>query len=101
MVLSLFDKFFRATTRVESVISLKSGGSVTYERGDNDDEDKPWPAAKPPRPPYPGLREGKAPEMARLLEAWDLNCLLLMLTGRQERLYLRGRGQTLELVGVL
>lgn len=53
----------------------RSGGSVTYVR---DDGSLPEAEVEPEKPP----KEPNAPAAARLLEAWDLNFLLIVMWGK-------------------
>jgi hypothetical protein len=68
VVASFLDKFLNATTTLESLTVLKSGGGVRY------DSTLPVEAEPKPKPPKP-----PPPEAARLLDACDLNWRLLML----------------------
>jgi hypothetical protein len=65
VVLSFFNKFLKATTTLGSDMELRFGGSVRYESVLVDPD---------PNPPNPA----PLPKTARLLDAWDLNCLLLI-----------------------
>lgn len=69
VVLSFFRRFLYATARFGSDIAARSGGSETYDKGDEY-------VLKPPKLEAPN----PAPNAARPLLAWDLNCFLLIVT---------------------
>jgi hypothetical protein len=62
---SFLERFLKATTTFASLIDVRFGGSARY--------DNVLVAEVEPKPEKP------VPKAARLLEAWDLNCRLLML----------------------
>jgi hypothetical protein len=65
VVPSFFERFLNPTTTFASLIEERFGGSVRYE--------SVLPVEVEPNPPKP------TPDAARLLEACNLNCRLLML----------------------
>src|ERR1700694_3103653 len=70
VVASFLDKALNATATLGSLMYLRSGGGVRYDSTLPLDDAEP----KAPNPP--------PPTAARLLEACDLNCLLLILAER-------------------
>lgn len=67
---SFFRKFLNAITNCGSDICERSGGSATYVR---EEGSLPWLENADEKPP----KEPKVLVAARLLEAWDLNFLLI------------------------
>lgn len=70
VISSFFNKFLKEMTSVCSEIRDRSGGSAMYVRADGSRPSLPKLLEKPPKDP-------KAPAAARLLEACDLNFLLM------------------------
>jgi len=67
VVASFFERFLNETMTWGSLIAVRLGGSVRY--------DNVLPAAAPPNPPNPPKAIAGT---ARLLDACDLNCLLMV-----------------------
>lgn len=70
VISSFFSRFLNAITSCCSAMRERSGGGVMYVREDGSFPSLERPPEKPPNDPKP-------PTAARLLEAWDLNFLLM------------------------
>lgn len=75
VVLSFFKRFLNATTTFGSDMEERSGGSATYDRGEEVEPNADGENPEPNPPP-------KAPAAALLLLAWGLDCRLLIFDRR-------------------